>query len=107
MIDWYVELSDGAPEQFGKDDYLANVIDTATPFMKHFCKRLTEIEDWKLEDANKIFEEIIEEMPIMTACIYKEEFFIRYNKCTYIRLTDTTKQIYRNIKLEKLLITNE
>ena len=59
MTDWYVEISDSAPEGFKGDKYLGNVIDTASPCMDYFCNRLTEMKDWKLEDANTIFKEII------------------------------------------------
>lgn len=103
MVDWYVEVSEWAPEAFKGDKYLNTVIDTATPFMNHFCKRLSEINDWKLEDANMIFKEIVEEMPIMQAHIWNDDFKIRYNKWTFIKLTDTLKQIYRESKLNKIL----
>jgi len=102
MIDWYVEISESSPEGFKNDDYLAKVIKTSKPCMDYFCKRLTEIEDFTLEDMEKIFSEIIEELPIMRANIYGNEFVIKYNRWVDIKLTDTTKQIYRNIKLEKI-----
>jgi len=38
----------------------------------------------------------------MRANIYGEEFVIKYNRWVDIKLTDTTKQIYRDIKLEKI-----
>ena len=103
MINWYVQISEGAPHGFNSDIYLGNVIDTATPFMDYFCKRLSEIENWMIEDAETIFKDIIDEMPIMSAMISNTEFIIRYNRWVSIRLTDTTKQIYRDIKLEKIL----
>lgn len=99
MIDWYVEISD----HLKSDSYLKSVIETATPFMDYFCNRLSEIEDWRIEDAERVFGDIIEEMPIMNYKIYKGEFIINYNKYTLIKLTDTTKQIYREIKLGKIL----
>jgi hypothetical protein len=102
MIDWYVEISEHAPDSFHSDDYLAKVIETAKPCMDYFCKRISEIEEFTLEDMNRIFSEIIEELPIMEASIYKNEFTIRYNRFVYLNLTDTTKQIYRDIKLEKI-----
>jgi hypothetical protein len=102
MIDWYVEISEAAPENFKGDNYLNNVIKTASPCMNYFCKRLSEINDYKLEDIEVIFSEIIEELPIMRANIYGEEFVIKYNRWVDIKLTDTTKQIYRDIKLEKI-----
>jgi hypothetical protein len=103
MINWYIEISDTAPNGFNSDIYIGNVIDTATPFMNYFCKRLSEIENWMIEDAEKIFKDIIDEMPIMSSRIFNKEFVIKYNRWVNIRLTDTTKQIYRDIKLEKIL----
>lgn len=102
MIDWYVEISESAPEGFKDDKYLSNVINTASPCMNYFCQRLTQKEDFTLEDIEKIFSEIIEELPIMRANIYGDEFVIKYNRWVDIKLTDTTKQIYRDIKLEKI-----
>ena len=102
MIDWYVEISEGAPEGLKNDKYLSSVINTASPCMNYFCQRLTEKENFTLEDIEKIFSEIIEELPIMRANIYGDEFVIKYNRWVDIKLTDTTKQIYRNIKLEKI-----
>lgn len=103
MTDWYVEISEYAPESFRGDKYLSSVIDTASPFMDYFCKRLTELKDWKLEDANNIFKEIIEEMPIMSGVIWNGEFSIRYNNWVAIKLTETPKQIYRDSKIKQLL----
>jgi hypothetical protein len=103
MIDWYVEISEEAPDGFRGDKYLGNVIDTATPCMNHLCNRLTEMNDWKLEDVNKIFMEIIDELPIMKSSIYNNEFVINYNRWVTIKLTDTTKQIYRDLKLSRIL----
>ena len=104
MTDWYVEMTESAPDSFRTDDSLSKIIDTATPCMDYFCKRLTELKDWKLEDANRIFKEIIEEMPIMEAHIWNNEFSIRYNKWVYIKLTETPKQIYRDSKIKQLLV---
>lgn len=103
MIDWYVEISEGAPEGFRGDKYLSNVIDTASPCMDYFCNRLTDMKDWKLEDALSIFQDIIDELPVMSPVIWNGEFFIRYNKWVYIKLTETPKQIYRDSKIRQLL----
>jgi hypothetical protein len=61
------------------------------------------MKDWKLEDANNIFKEIIEELPIMTAHIYDNEFIIRYNNWVTIKLTETATQIYRESKIKQIL----
>lgn len=104
MINWYVQISEGAPQGFNSDIYLGNVIDTATPFMDYFCKRLSEVDNWCIDDIQKVFKDIIDEMPIMSSMIHRDnEFVIKYNRWVSIRLTDTTKQIYRDIKLEKIL----
>lgn len=102
MIDWYVEISESAPDGFKGDKYLSSVIKTAAPCMDYFCKRLSEIEDFTLDNMEKIFSEIIEELPIMRGNRYGDEFVIKYNRWVDIKLTDTTKQIYRDIKLEKI-----
>ena len=103
MIDWYVEILDSAPDGFKGDKYVGNVIDTASPCMDYFCKRLTEMKDWKLEDANNIFKEIIEELPIITARVYNNDFIINYNKWVTIKLTETATQIYRESKIRQIL----
>ena len=103
MIDWYVEILDSAPDGFKGDKYIGNVIDTASPYMDYFCKRLTEMKDWKLEDANNIFKEIIEELPIMTTRVYNNDFIINYNKWVTIKLTETATQIYRESKIRQIL----
>lgn len=103
MIDWYVEIRDDSPDSFKTDKYLKEVIETATPLMDFFCKRLSNIDDWNIEQANQIFSSIVEEIPIMTHRVYNGEFFIIYNRWVSIKLTETTKQIYRDIKIEKLL----
>ena len=103
MTNWYVQISDLAPHGFNSDSYLGNVIDTATPFMEYFCKRLSEVDNWSIDDVQNVFKDIIDEMPIMSSIIIDNEFIIKYNRWTSIKLTDTTKQIYRDIKLEKIL----
>jgi hypothetical protein len=103
MINWYVQISDLAPHGFNSDGYLGNVIDNATPFMEYFCKRLSEVNNWSIDDAQNVFKDIIDEMPIMSSTVLNNEFIIKYNRWTSIKLTDTTKQIYRDIKLEKIL----
>jgi hypothetical protein len=103
MIDWYVEISDSSPESFKSDLFLSKVIDTASPCMDYFCNRLTEMKDWKLEDANNIFNEIIEELPILKSRVYNNEFIIDYNRYVVIRLTETPTQIYRESKIRQLL----
>ena len=71
--------------------------------MDYFCNRLTEMKDWKLEDANNIFKEIIEELPILKSRVYNNEFIIDYNRYVVIRLTETPTQIYRESKIRQLL----
>jgi hypothetical protein len=103
VTDWYVEISELAPDSFKSDDFLSKVIDTASPCMDYFCERLTELKDWKLEDANEIFKEIVEEMPVMSVHTWRGEFTIRYNMWVFIKLTETPTQIYRDSKIIQLL----
>lgn len=107
IVNWYVEVNG---PYLKNNNYLKSVIETAKPFMRYFCERLSLINDWKVEDAQRIFGDIIDEMPIMNYRVSSDtitgekEFIIMYNKHTDIKLTDTTKQIYREIKLEKILV---
>jgi hypothetical protein len=99
-INWYIEISN---TQFKNEKYLRRVNEIVTPYMNYFFERLIVIDNYTLEDANSIFSDIIKEMPIMSPRIYNGRFFIEYNKHTHIYLKDTVKQIYREIKLDKIL----
>jgi hypothetical protein len=103
MIDWYIEIKENCPDSFKTDKYLKSVLDITTPIMNHFSEKLYKLDNWNIYDANIIFSDIINEMPIMKPVIYKDEFWIEYNKWTLIKMNDKTNQIYRNIKLEKIL----
>lgn len=100
MINWYVELS---PYSTRTDEYIQNVIRIASPLMDYFCEKLYEKNDLTLGTIETTFNEIINGLPVMNTKIIDGEFIICYNKTTYIKLVDSTKQIYRDIKLEKIL----
>ena len=104
MIDWYVEVSEYCPDNYRNEKYLNKVIEIATPFMEYFDEIVSNIEDYEvIEDVNRKFISILQESPIMESYIDNGEFFIKYNKYINIRLKETTKQIYRNKKIEKIL----
>lgn len=106
-VDWYVKSNPWNGKVTEK--VLSKVVETATPLMDYFCDRLTEVVegDLKISQIETVFGEIVEEMPVMNYRISEEngvdQFIIMYNKHTEIRLTDSTKQIYREIKLTKIL----
>jgi len=107
IVDWYVKSNPwGRPIT---EKVLSKIVETATPLMNYFCKRLTDAIDDELEISKieTLFAEIVQEMPVMNYRISKEDgvdqFIIMYNSRTEIRLTDSTKQIYREIKLTKIL----
>lgn len=108
IIDWYVKSNPWGGTKISKK-FLSKVVETATPLMDYFCGRLTERVEGELEinQIESVFGEIVEEMPVMNYRISNEngvdQFIIQYNKFTEIRLTDSTKQIYREIKLTKIL----
>lgn len=101
MIEWYVEARPYSTPH--TDEYIQNVIRIASPLMNYFCKKLYEKNDLTLATIEDTFKEIINGLSVMNTKIIKDEFVICYNKTTYIKLVDTTKQIYRDIKLEKIL----
>jgi hypothetical protein len=115
IVDWYVISNPGLAgynprtiKGYDKvsEKFLKKVVETATPLMDYFCNRLTDVVsgELKISQIETVFAEIIEEMPVMNYRISKDnEFIIQYSKYTEIRLTDSTKQIYRDIKLTKIL----
>jgi hypothetical protein len=102
-IDWYVTINEDAPDSLKSDRALQNVINTTTPVMKYFCEKLTSIKEWSVKDAERIFIEIVDEMPVMNARIINNEFVISYSRYISIRLIDNTTQIYRDVKLESII----
>ena len=118
IVDWYVisnpglgisRIPIGVNRGYNSEKFLKKVVETATPLMDYFCNRLTDVVsgELKISQIETVFAEIIEEMPVMSYRISKEngvdQFIIQYSKYTEIRLTDSTKQIYRDIKLPKIL----
>lgn len=104
-INWYVEILDMAPVDYNSNEYLKKVIDSSTPFMEYFFDKLLQVEDWSFVDAKDVFESIVSEMPVFNCKIIGDDIIFKYNKWVNLRLTDTAKQIYRDIKLEKILNT--
>jgi hypothetical protein len=104
MIEWYIEISKDAPQKFKEDKYINLVNETAEPFMnKVFDILKSKKELPELSQFNKALCYIIDEFPLMEARTYNGEFFIKYNRWTFIKLKHKTNTIYRDIKIEKLL----
>ena len=103
MISWYIDSTRT------DDKYLAKVKQTVEPCMDYFCDRLYEIEDFDLNDINKLFKEIIEELPILNFVLnpITNEIYFQYssslNANTKIRFHDATKGIRRELILNKIL----
>lgn len=99
MISWYIDSLNT------DESYLKRVKDTVDPFMYYFCDRLSQIEDYDLNDIKNIFKEIIEELPILEFIYieHNDDFFLRYNSKTLIRFNDPLKSIKREIILNKIL----
>lgn len=104
-INWYVEIAENAADGYRSDTYLKIVIDNSTPFMDYFCERLMQVEDWAFVDVKDVFESIVSEMPVFNCRIVEDDIIFKYNRWVNLRLTDSAKQIYRDIKLEKILKT--
>lgn len=102
-MDWKINISENAPYKLKKPTYINDVNNLVKPFMDYFCERLSLINNWSSEQAIEIFSDIIDEMPIMRANTYNNNFFIIYNRYVTITLSETPLQIYRGIKLEKIL----
>ncbi len=103
MVDWYIDINYSAPESFHNERFIENIINIASPFMDYFCSRLMDTNNWTANDANNIFIEIANEMPIMNGFMSNGEFIIKYNKFINIHLVGNTKEIYRDVKISKIL----
>jgi hypothetical protein len=99
MISWYIDSSNT------DEVYLKRVKNTVEPCMDFFCDRLSQIEDYDLNDIKNMFKDIIEELPILTFVYDKQTdiFYFRYNKNTLIKFDDPLKSIKREIILNKIL----
>ncbi len=104
MLSWYIDSSRN------DKNYLDIVKRTVEPCMDYLCDRLSEIEDYDLNDLNRFFKEIVDELPILTFYINKDiydniedGFHFRYNNFTTIKFNDGVKGVRREIILNKIL----
>ena len=97
MLSWYIDSSRT------ESKYIEVVNRNVQPCMDYFCMRLLEMEVYDNDEILKVFKEIIEELPIMTAKVYNNEFIINYNRWVNIKLTETPIQIYRESKIRQIL----
>lgn len=113
-FNWEINISNDAPENFKSDEFKLMVKETAEPCIKYLNNKIGD-NIFKIEcDKNKIlilFKEIMQDMPILnnlsmvdyTSINNYNYIILRYNKWVDILITDTIEQIYRDIKLNKIL----
>ena len=83
---------------------IKNTIDEHADFlMNYFFHKLENEEDYSIEKMDEVFRTIIDEMGCMKCRIYNESLIIEYNKSVSIIVEDSKTQIYRNLKLQKIL----
>lgn len=70
--------------------------------MDYFYMRL-EDEEFTFENVNFIFKEIVNSMGCMRYSLNGDKFTIHYNRNVDILIEGTKIQIYRNLKLQKIL----
>jgi len=99
MISWYIDSTRT------DDKYINKVKQTVEPCMDYFCDRLCQIENFDLNDINRLFREILEELPILNFRIdpNTNDFYFQYNSNTQIRFHDAKKGIRRELILNKIL----
>ena len=102
MIDWYINVSEYAPESMSSDKITDNVIKTMAPIMDFLCVRLNKENSITMEKVISI----MNELSIMNSSIIDDELVIKYNRFISIRLTESLKQICRDIKIKKILTKN-
>lgn len=102
MIAWYIHIDKWAPKHFKNDKFKEVVIENTKPVIAYIYEKLKE-SDYNLSEFNKRLKDIVDDLPIMKVKIIDDEIIIKYNKWIDIKLVDSTKAIYRDIKLNKLL----
>jgi hypothetical protein len=102
MIDYYIDIDDGAPKHFKTEKFKETIIRNSKPVMDFLYEKLVE-NDYNLEEFYNKCKDIIDDLPIMKFKIINNEIIIQYNRWIDIKLTDSTKQLYRDIKLDKLI----
>lgn len=101
-MNWYIEERNISKISKNTRD---KVKESAGLFMEVFNDKLCELEDFNLDNINKMLHNLVEEFPVMTPKNdWKTgEFYIRYNSYFNIKLKDPLKSIYRDLKLNQLL----
>jgi hypothetical protein len=107
MISWELKVDQFYESNISKDalyKVLNNANKTVELCMDYFSKKLSEIDNWSVEDAKIIFGEIADDLPIMTYYITNDgQFILRYNRYIHAIFTNSIKQIYREQKINKIL----
>ena len=102
MIEWYIDIDEWVPSHFKTDKFKEVVTDNTKPVMVYISEKLKE-SDYNLSEFYQKFKDVVDDLPIMKVKIIDDEIIIQYNKWVDIKLVDSTKAIYRDIKLNKLL----
>ena len=103
MIEWCIDIDKRAPNHFKTDKFKEVITDNTKPIMVYIYEKLKE-SDYNLSEFYQKFKDVIDDLPIMNVKInINDEIIIKYNRWVNIKLIDSTKAIYRDIKLNKLL----
>jgi hypothetical protein len=103
MIEWYIDIDKWAPNQFKTDKFKEVVTENTKPVMAYISEKLKE-SDYNLSEFYQKFKDAVDDLPIMNVkSNIDDEIIIQYNRWVDIKLVDSTKAIYRDIKLNKLL----
>ena len=96
--EWHIKTDTVYSEQ------IKNTIDEHAEFlMNYFFHKLEDEKDYSIDTMDKIFKSIIDEMGCMRCRIYNESLIIEYNRNVSIIVENSKTQIYRNLKLQKIL----
>lgn len=96
--DWHIEYQrDFSPSIKEK------IIEHAEFLMNYFFKKLEDHEEYSIEMMSEVFKTIIEEMGCMRCRVDQESLVIEYSKSVNIIIEDSKTQLYRGLKLQKIL----
>jgi hypothetical protein len=102
MTEFYIDINENAPKNFKTEKFKDSVIENSQPIINYIFEKLNEF-NYNLDEFYKKFSDIVDDLAIMNIKLLNGEIILKYNRWVDIKFVDSTKSIYRDIKLNKLI----
>jgi hypothetical protein len=102
MIEFYIDIDEYAPNRFKTEMFKDSVIKNSQPIIDYIFEKLNEF-NYNLDEFYKKLSDIVDDLPIMSIKLVNGEIILKYNRWVDIKFVNSTKSIYRDIKLNKLI----